>query len=97
MGLGHHFLTEAKLDTVMEGLMITPLGQRLLNKGVEQGQRRAVLQVLTERFGTLPESAEKQLAPVEDSQRLDALLSKALTASNVNEFMQALEPTSTNK
>ncbi len=77
--------------------MVTPIGQRLFNKGIERGQRRAVLQALTERFGNLPESAEKQLASVEDSQRLDALLSKALTASNVNEFMQALEPTSTNK
>jgi len=77
--------------------MVTPIGQRLFNKGIERGQRRAVLQVLTERFGTLPESVERQLTQVEDSQRLDALLSKALTASSVNEFMQTLEPTSTNK
>jgi len=97
IGLGHRFLTEAELDTVMEGLMITPLGQRLFDKGVGQGRRDAVLGVLTKRFGPLPASAEKRLTSVEDLQQLGALFDSALSADSLEEFMQALELTAVKK
>ncbi len=91
IGLGHRFLTEAELDTVMEGLMITPLGQRLLDKGTERGRREDVLQILTERFGPLPASVEKRLARVDDVQSLKMLLSRSISAQSLDEFVQALE------
>jgi len=95
IGLGHRFLTEAELDTVMEGLMITPLGQRLFDKGVGQGWRAAILEELNERFGSLPPSFEKQLAPLEDSDRLKELFHVARTTSSLAEFTQALESSRT--
>jgi len=95
IGLGHRFLTEAELDTVMEGLMITPLGQRLFDKGVGQGWRAAILEELNERFGSLPPSLEKQLAPLEDSDRLKELFHIARTASSLAEFTQTLESSRT--
>jgi len=91
IGLGHRFLTEAELDTVMEGLMITPLGQRLFAKGVGQGWRAAILEELNERFGSLPPLLEKQLAPLEDSDRLKELFHVARTTSSLAEFIQALQ------
>jgi len=91
IGLGHRFLTGAELDTVMEGLMITPLGQRLLDKGTERGRREDVLQILTERFGPLPTFVEKRLTRVDDIQRLRMLLSRSISAQSLDEFVQALE------
>jgi len=75
----------------MEGLMITPLWQRLFDKGFEQGQREAVLSVLMKRFGPLPASVEKRLACVDDVQRLKMLLSRSISAQSLDEFVQALE------
>ena len=95
IGLGHRFLTTGELETLLEGLMITPIGQRLIERGIERGieqaRQQAVLDVLTERFGTLPPSLAAQLAGVGDVERLRALLKTAVTARSVEEFTRALE------
>jgi len=91
IGLGHRFLTDAELDTVMEGLMITPLGQRLFDKGLEQGRRDAVLDALSKRFGPLAPSIEKRLTRVEDPRQLRELFSSALAVDTLEEFMRTLE------
>jgi len=75
--------------------MITPLGQRLFDKGVGQGWRAAILEELNERFDSLPPSLEKQLAPLEDSDRLKKLFHVARTTSSLAEFTQALESSRT--
>ncbi len=71
--------------------MITPLWQRLFDKGFQQGQREAVLSVLMKRFGPLPASVEKRLTRVDDVQRLKMLLSRSISAQTLDEFVQALE------
>jgi len=60
-------------------------------KGLEQGRREDVLQILTERFGSLPTSVEKRLARVDDVQRLKMLLSRSISAQSLDEFVQSLE------
>src|SRR2546430_2123895 len=42
IGLGHRFLTDAELDTLLEGLMSTNVGQRLIERGVEQGRQEGI-------------------------------------------------------
>jgi hypothetical protein len=98
VGLGHRFLSEDELQSVLEGLMSTSLGQRLIERGREQclvqgreqGLREAILRVLTRRFGPVPATVNDHLGRVEDVQRLEALLDSALAASNLGEFTQAL-------
>jgi hypothetical protein len=97
VGLGHRFLSDEELESVLEGLMSTSLGQRLIARGREQGLvqgreqglREAIARVLTRRFGALPAAVTAGLARVEDAQRLDALLDLSLTAT-LEEFAQAL-------
>jgi hypothetical protein len=99
VGLGHRYLSDEELESVLEGLMGTSLGQRLIEQGREQGLvqgreqglREAIVRVLTRRFGVPPASVTARLARVEDLQRLDALLDSALAAASVEEFTQALD------
>ena len=37
IGLGSHFLNDIEIDTLMEGLMSTSIGQRLMERGLERG------------------------------------------------------------
>jgi flagellar biosynthesis/type III secretory pathway protein FliH len=37
VGLGHRYLSDEDLESVLEGLMSTSLGQRLIERGREQG------------------------------------------------------------
>jgi len=94
IGLGHRFLTEVELDTVMEGLMITPLGQRLIERGVAQGRelqsRNDIVRVLIKRFEPVPPAVGERLAQIDDIQRLDDLLDLAISATSLQEFAQAL-------
>ena len=106
IGLGSHFLSGIELDTLLEGLMSTNLGQRLMERGLERGiaqgrqegieqglrmGRQAVLRVLSSRFSPLPSQVEERLGRVDDLQRLDALVDVALSAQNVEEFTRALD------
>lgn len=94
IGLGHQYLDETELDIIVEGLMSTTLGQRLLERGREEGQRegleRAILHVLTTRVGPVPPAMRTRLAEVEDLQRLEVLLDRAMNAQSLEEFAQAL-------
>lgn len=99
IGLGHRFLGGDELETLLEGLMSTTIGQQLIERGYEQGLERGVaqerrqvtLRVLTNRFGDLPPDLGARLAQISDLGRLEALLDQALTASTLAEFMAALE------
>lgn len=91
IGLSHRYLTTTELNTLLEGLMITPIGQRLIERGIEQGRRQDVLDVLGERFGTLPPSLSDQLAGIADVERLRKLLRTAVSAPSLEEFAQAME------
>jgi hypothetical protein len=42
IGLGHHFLTESELDVLLEGLMTTSIGQRLIEQGIERGIEQGI-------------------------------------------------------
>jgi len=79
----------------MEGLMITPIGQRLIERGVAQGReserRDAVLDALDRRFRLLPVAVKERLARVEDLQQLKELFDSALSANSLDEFMQSLQ------
>ncbi|HZS92463.1 MAG TPA: hypothetical protein VFE42_33865 [Chloroflexota bacterium] len=94
IGLGHQYLDEEELNILVEGLMSTTLGQRLLERGREEGQRegleRAILHVLTTRVGPVPPAMRTRLAEVEDLQRLEVLLDRAMNAQSLEEFAQAL-------
>jgi hypothetical protein len=93
IGLGHRFLTDAELDTLLEGLMSTNLGQRLIERGQQQGielVQETVLQVLAKQFGPLAPTVGERLAQVNDLQRLRHLRDVALSASSLEEFLQAL-------
>src|SRR5437763_13005469 len=46
IGLGHRFLTDAELDTLLEGPMSTNWGQRLIDRGAAQTRQQDVLLVL---------------------------------------------------
>jgi hypothetical protein len=99
VGLGHRYLSDEDLESVLEGLMSTSLGQRLIERGREQGLvqgreqglREAIVRVLTRRFGAPPASVTARLARVGDPQRLDALLDSALSAASLEECTQALD------
>jgi hypothetical protein len=97
--LGHRYLSDEDLESVLEGLMSTSLGQRLIERGREQGLvqgreqglRESIVRVLTRRFGAAPTPVTARLARVSDLQRLDALLDSALAAASLEEFTQALD------
>ncbi len=75
--------------------MITPLGQRLIERGVVQGRelqsRDFVLRSLIKRFGPVPPTISEQLDKIDDLQRLDALWDRAMSVADLQEFVQALE------
>ena len=54
--------------------------------GREEGQRRAILRVLTRRFGSVPPDVATALATVADPDRLDTLLDAALVAQDMPAF-----------
>jgi len=98
LGLGHRFLNEAELDTLVEGLMTTTLGQRLvergieqgIERGIEQGMRTSLLRVLAERFGPLPAQLGEHVGKIDDVQRLETLLARAVSARSIEEFSRDL-------
>jgi hypothetical protein len=97
IGLGHRFLAQTELDTLLEGLMSTNLGQRLIERGIEQGReegvalaRETVLQVLALRFGSLPPSIATRLAAVNDVQELKHLRDAAFSGASLDEFTRVL-------
>lgn len=75
--------------------MITPLGQRLIERGVVQGQklqsRDYVLRSLIKRFGSVSPTISEQLDKIDDLQRLDALWDLAMSVADLPKFVQALE------
>jgi hypothetical protein len=86
------------LDVLLEGLMATSIGRRLIEQGIEQGIERGAVQarqhdvvvVLTGRFGTVPAALVERIGHIEDAAQLEALLSGAATAPSLDEFVQAL-------
>ena len=98
LGLGHRFLNEAELDTLVEGLMTTTLGQRLvergieqgIERGIEQGMRTSLLRVLAERFGPLTAQLGEHVGKIDDVQRLETLLARAVSARSIEEFSRDL-------
>lgn len=95
IGLGHHFLTATELNTLLEGLMMTPIGQRLIDRGIERGieqaRRQDILDVLRERFGALPPSLGDQLASIADVEQLRVLLRTAVSAGSLEEFAREMQ------
>ena len=54
-------------------------------RALERGKRQAVLQVAQARFGSVPETLERQLAAA-DATELDALLERVARAASVDEL-----------
>ncbi|MGD9504369.1 MAG: hypothetical protein AB7W37_05640 [Syntrophobacteraceae bacterium] len=85
----------------------TALHQALLQQGLQQGfqkghrqgvrdgelkaQRAAVLRALEARFGAPSTEMAQEVRTIEESQILDALHVKAVTAISIDEFQRALE------
>ena len=94
IGLGHRFLTESELDALLEGLMSTSIGQRLIDRGIDQGtiqtRQQDVLVVLTRRFGAPPSTMAERIAQIDDARRLEEILGAAATVASLEEFSQAL-------
>jgi hypothetical protein len=94
IGLGHRFLTERELDTLVEGLMSTSLAQRLIEQGIERGivqtRQQDILVVLERRFGAPPAAIVEQIAQIEDAQRLELILGAAATVTSLDEFARDL-------
>jgi hypothetical protein len=90
IGLGQRFLEQHELDVLVEGLMVTNLGQPLLDRGWAAAKRDDVLKGLKKRFGAVPPEWSEQLQQVNDMGRLDVLLDAALAAQSLEEFVQTL-------
>lgn len=94
IGLGHRFLTENELDALLEGLMSTSIGQRLIDRGILRGviqaRQRDVMVVLTRRFGAPPSAIAERVSRIDDAEQLEEILSAAATASSLEDFSQAL-------
>lgn len=93
IGLGHRFLTAIELDTLLEGLMSTTLGQQLIERGQQQGieiVQETLVQILSKQFGSVAPSVGERLAHVNDLQRLRELRDVALSADSLDDFMRAL-------
>lgn len=95
IGLGHRFLTESELETVLEGLMSTSIGQRLIDRGIVRGivqaRQRDVVVVLTGRFGSPPASIVERIAQIDDPQQLEVVLGAAATVASLDEFTRVLD------
>lgn len=57
-----------------------------LAAGREEGQRRAVLRLLAQRFGSVPSDVAAAIATVADPDRLDTLLDAAFAAQDMPTF-----------
>ena len=64
-----------------------------IEKGAAQTARKAVLEVLEARFGSVPESVAEWIQGAEDVGMLQALLKEAATAESPERFRKALERT----
>jgi hypothetical protein len=97
LALAYHYVGEAALNRLMEGLMGTNLLAQVLaesmERGIEQGiaqgraegERAMLRRYLERRFGAIPPGLEERIA-ASDAETLTALFDRALDA----EFIDAL-------
>ena len=69
--------------------MAQTMAERLIEQGIELGERRAkqevLLKLLRFRFGSVPESMTNEITSIQSLSRLDLLFEKAMTAWALNE------------
>jgi hypothetical protein len=99
IGLGKRFLNDAELNSLMEGLMKTNIGEMLIERGVERGFERAkredILTVLAERFGEVPDTFSRRILDEKDPDTLQSLLKIAAVAPTLDAVLAAWDwPTS---
>ena len=104
LGIGYRSLTGNDLDSLVEKLMSTPTGLRLLDELLERGDRRYeegilrgkredILRILSLRFPTASPALAARLQAVESTERLDSLLELAITVPSIDAFVE-VQPSS---
>jgi flagellar biosynthesis/type III secretory pathway protein FliH len=64
--------------------------QKGVKKGLLEGSREMVLEVLTEKFGSVPQDVERRIRSINSRRRLKDLLRQAVRASTIEEFARLL-------
>ncbi len=70
---------------------ITSWERIAMRKGMLEGVREIVLEMLEERFGEIPEDMKKAVVAIEDKDELKKLCRQAVRVSSLGEFQLALE------
>ena len=74
------FLREGREEGLQEGL------QKGLRKGEVKGMREALLQILEQRFGSLPEPVRRQVEEITAKRDLERLLQRVLKAKSLSDI-----------
>ena len=64
----------------------SPFYERVLQQGIAQGKREAVLQLLQLQFQEVPEPIAQRIAAIENVSALDTLLKQAMTAKSFDDL-----------
>jgi hypothetical protein len=80
----HLIHTEQQYEEVEQ--MVTVYEQR----GIEQGKRNLLLQLLRKKFGNLPNELETAVGKIDLPEQLDKLSLAVLDSNSVNEFLKFL-------
>ena len=67
--------------------MITnPLIEQGRQQGIQQGKQSLILQLLSAKFGILPEFVRQKIGTITSEQKLNQLSLRVLTANNLDEM-----------
>ena len=84
---------ERKVNTVLQPKLRTTamsLAEQIQQKGVENGLKKAIVEVLEIRFQTIPEGLREVIEAIHEESRLSALLRAAIKAVTLEAFSAAL-------
>ena len=64
----------------------SPFYERVLQQGIAQGKREAVLRLLRRQFQEVPEPLSKRIAAIDSISALDTLFDQAMTAKSLDDL-----------
>ena len=76
-----------------EKVFLTSFERRGMAQGVVEGRAQSLIDVLTARFGQLPETLKESITRITDVAALESLIKIAATCAAMGEFEQALAKT----
>jgi len=81
-------MTKNEIGNLIGGFNMedTPVGQEILQIGVQRGEQRILLKQIAARFGVVPEDIRQKIQAIQDTENLEQLATLLLTIQSVDEL-----------